>query len=106
MVPDWGVPTDEQLAAFSKNTGIKVNIAEAVGWLEPLDVSNEDKDDIPTIETFTIDDKVLAMPYANDYCLSFYNTKQFEAAGITEEPQTGNQVLEDCRKLKSTGTVN
>ncbi|MEG1715602.1 MAG: sugar ABC transporter substrate-binding protein, partial [Lachnospiraceae bacterium] len=62
MVPDWGVPTDEQLAAFSKNTGIKVNIAEAVGWLEPLDVSNEDKDDIPTIETFTIDDKVLAMP--------------------------------------------
>ncbi|MEG0903524.1 MAG: sugar ABC transporter substrate-binding protein [Lachnospiraceae bacterium] len=141
MVPDWGVPTDEQLAAFSKDTGIKVNIAEvgwddireklatgagggeavadvvevdwswvgefeAAGWLEPLEVSNEDKADIPTIETFTIDDKVLAMPYANDYRLSFYNTKQFEAAGITEEPQTWNQVLEDCRKLKSTGTVN
>ncbi len=140
MVPDWGVPTDEQLAAFTDETGIKVNIAEvgwddireklatgasggeavadvvevdwswvgefeAAGWLEPLEVSDDDKADMPTIETFTINDQVLAMPYANDYRLSFYNTKQFEAAGITTEPQTWNEVLEDCRKLKSTGTV-
>ena len=31
MVPDWGVPTDEQLAAFTEETGIEVEIAE-VGW--------------------------------------------------------------------------
>ncbi|SHJ55363.1 sugar ABC transporter substrate-binding protein [Hespellia stercorisuis] len=140
MVPDWGVPTDDQLKEFTDETGIDVEIAEvgwddireklatgasagkavadvvevdwswvgefeAADWLEPLEVSDEDKTDIPTIETFTINDKVLAMPYTNDYRLSFYNTKQFEKAGITEEPQTWNDVLEDCRKLKSTGTV-
>ena len=32
MVPDWGVPTDEQLAAFTEETGIEVEIAE-VGWV-------------------------------------------------------------------------
>lgn len=140
MVPDWGVPTDEQLAAFTEETGIEVEIAEvgwddirekiataasadecaadvvevdwswvgefyAADWLEPLEVSDDDKEDMPTIETFTIDDKVLAMPYANDYRLGYYNTEQFAKAGITEEPQTWDDVLEACRTLKSTGTV-
>ena len=140
MVPDWGVPTDEQLAAFTEETGIEVEIAEvgwddirekiataasanecaadvvevdwswvgefyAADWLEPLEVSDEDKGDMPTIETFTVDDKVLAMPYANDYRLAYYNTEQFAQAGITEEPQTWDDVLEACRTLKSTGTV-
>lgn len=141
MVPDWGVPTDEQLAEFTKETGIEVEIAEvgwddirtkiapaatagksvadvvevdwswvgefyAADWLEPLEVSEEDKADMPTIKTFTIDDKVLAMPYANDYRISYYNKEQFQKAGITEEPQTWNDVLEACRTLKSTGTVD
>lgn len=140
MVPDWGVPTDEQLEAFTEDTGIEVEIAEvgwddireklataasagqvaadvvevdwswvgefyAADWLEPLEVSEEDKADMPTLETFTIDDKVLAMPYANDYRMGYYNKEQFKAAGITEEPQTWDDVLEACRKLKSTGTV-
>lgn len=141
MVPDWGVPTDEQLAEFTKETGIEVEIAEvgwddirtkiapaatagksvadvvevdwswvgefyAADWLEPLEVSEEDKADMPAIKTFTIDDKVLAMPYANDYRISYYNKEQFQKAGITEEPQTWNDVLEACRTLKSTGTVD
>lgn len=141
MVPDWGVPTDEQLAEFTKENGIEVEIAEvgwddirtkiapaatagkavadvvevdwswvgefyAADWLEPLEVSEEDKADMPTIKTFTIDDKVLAMPYANDYRISYYNKEQFQKAGITEEPQTWNDVLEACRTLKSTGTVD
>lgn len=141
MVPDWGVPTDEQLDAFTKETGIDVEIAEvgwddireklataasagqaaadvvevdwswvgefyAADWLEPLEVSAEDKADMPTLDTFTIDGKVLAMPYANDYRMGYYNTEQFKAAGITEEPQTWDDVLEDCRTLKATGTVD
>ena len=131
MAPDWAIPTEDQLAAFTEETGIEVECSEvgwddirekiataasanecaadvvevdwswvgefyAADWLEPLEVSEEDKADMPTIETFTVDDQVLAMPYANDYRLSYYNTEQFAAAGITEEPQT-------C--LKETGTV-
>lgn len=42
----------------------------AADWLEPLEVSDEVKADMPTLETFTKDGKVLAIPYANDYRLS------------------------------------
>lgn len=77
----------------------------AADWLEPLDVSEEEKADIPTIETFTIDGKVLAMPYANDYRLSYYNTKQFKDAGITEEPQTWDDVYESVKKIKDAGVT-
>ena len=141
MAPDWAIPTDDQLASFTDETGIKVDVNEvgwddireklataasggqavadvvevdwswvgefyAADWLEPLEVSEEDKADMPTLETFTKEDKVLAIPYANDYRLSYYNTEQFKAAGVTEEPQTWDDVLEACRKLKSTGTVD
>ena len=140
MAPDWAIPTEDQLAAFTEETGIEVECSEvgwddirekiataasankcaadvvevdwswvgefyAADWLEPLEVSEEDKADMPTIETFTVDDQVLAMPYANDYRLSYYNTEQFAAAGIIEEPQTWDDVLEACRALKETGTV-
>lgn len=140
MAPDWAIPTDDQLAAFTEETGIEVEISEvgwddireklatassagqcaadvvevdwswvgefyAADWLEPLEVSDADKADMPTLETFTKDGQVLAIPYANDYRLSYYNTKQFEEAGITEEPQTWDEVLEACRTLKSTGTA-
>lgn len=141
MAPDWAIPTDEQLAAFTDETGIEVEVAEvgwddirekiatassagkcaadvvevdwswvgefyAADWLEPIKVSDEDKADMPTLETFSVDGQVLAIPYANDYRLAYYNTKQFAAAGITEEPQTWDDVLEACRTLKSTGTVD
>ena len=141
MAPDWAIPTDDQLASFTDETGIEVVVNEvgwddireklataasggqavadvvevdwswvgefyAADWLEPLEVSEEDKADMPTLETFTKEDKVLAIPYANDYRLSYYNTEQFKAAGVTEEPQTWDDVLEACRKLKSTGTVD
>lgn len=140
MAPDWAIPTEDQLAAFTEETGIEVVVNEvgwddireklataasggqavadvvevdwswvgefyAADWLEPLEVSEEDKADIPTLETFTKEGNVLAIPYANDYRLSYYNTKQFGAAGIEEEPQTWDDVLEACRALKSTGTV-
>lgn len=75
----------------------------AADWLEPLDVSDEVKADMPTLETFTKDGKVLAVPYANDYRLSYYNTKQYEDAGIKDEPQTWEEVYENCKTLKEKG---
>lgn len=72
------------------------------GWLEPLDVSDEDKADIPTLETFTVDGQVLAMPYSNDFRLSYYNTADFEKAGLSE-PQTWNDVYNDGVAIKNAG---
>lgn len=78
----------------------------AADWLEPLDVSDEVKADMPTLETFTKDGKVLAVPYANDYRLSYYNTKQYEDAGIKDEPQTWEEVYENCKTLKQKGVCD
>lgn len=78
----------------------------AADWLEPLDVSDDVKADMPTLETFTKDGKVLAVPYANDYRLSYYNTKQYEDAGIKDEPQTWEEVYENCKTLKEKGVCD
>ena len=135
MAPDWAIPSDEQLEAFTEETGINVEVSEvgwddireklatsdgaaadvvevdwswvgefkAAGWLDPIELSDEDKEDFLTLDTFTVDGEVLAVPYSNDYRLAYYNTEQFEAAGITEEPQTYSDVLEDAKKLKESG---
>lgn len=140
MIPDWGVPNEQLLNDFTKETGIKVTVNEvswddirdkiaiassggtaaadvvevdwswvgefhAADWLEPLEVTEEDKADMPTLSTFMIDGQVLAMPYANDYRLSYYNTKQYEKAGIKEEPQTWNDVYEHMKTIKQAGVV-
>lgn len=74
-------------------------------WLEPIELTEEEKADMPTLETFTVDGKVLAVPYANDYRLSYYNTKQYEEAGIEGEPNTWDDVYEHAKKLKEAGVA-
>lgn len=78
----------------------------AADWLEPLEVADDVKSDMPTLETFTKDGKVLAIPYANDYRLSYYNTKQYEDAGISGEPQTWDEVYQNCKTLKEKGVCD
>ncbi len=141
MAPDWAIPTDDQLKAFTDETGIEVIVNEvgwddirdklvtaaaggqavadvvevdwswvgefyAADWLEPLEVSDEVKKDMPTLETFTKEGNVLAIPYANDYRLSYYNTKQYEDAGISAEPQTWDEVYQNCKTLKEKGVCD
>ena len=141
MAPDWAIPTDAQLKAFTDETGIEVVVNEvgwddirdklvtaaaggqavadvvevdwswvgefyAADWLEPLEVSDEVKEDMPTLETFTKEGNVLAIPYANDYRLSYYNTKQYEDAGISAEPQTWDEVYQNCKTLKEKGVCD
>ena len=77
----------------------------SAGWLEELDMSDEDKADMPTLETFSIDGKVLAVPYANDYRIAYYNKEQFKQAGIEKAPETWDEVYEDLQKIKEAGVV-
>ena len=72
-------------------------------WLEPLEVDAELKADMPTISTFSIGDKVLAMPYSNDYRIAYYNTKHFADAGITDLPKTYDAAYEAVKAIKSAG---
>lgn len=75
-------------------------------WLEPIDVSDEDVADIPTLESFTVNDNVLAVPYANDFRIAYYNVEHFKAAGITEPPKTWDEVEDALIKIKEAGIVD
>lgn len=77
----------------------------SAGWLEPIEMSDEDKTDMPTLETFTIDGKILAVPYANDYRIAYYNKAHFEKAGITKAPETWDEVYDALKKIKEAGVV-
>ncbi len=140
MVPDWAVPSDEMLDAFTEQTGVevimsvvgwddirnKISIAASGGaaaadvvevdwswvgefhsadWLEPLDVSEEDIAEMPSIQSFMVDGQVLALPYANDFRIAYYNTEHFEKAGITEAPETWNDVYSALKNIKEKGIV-
>ncbi len=74
-------------------------------WLEPLEVDDALKADMPTISTFSVGDKVLAIPYSNDYRIAYYNTMHFEKAGIGEEPTTYNEVYEAVKAIKEAGVA-
>ena len=71
-------------------------------------------DDISDMEVFQRIDPKVSETYGEDgkiYAYSpdawvagiFYNKDLFEKAGITEEPQTWDEFVEDCKLLKETG---
>lgn len=75
----------------------------SAGWLEPIEMTEEDKADMPTLETFTIDNQILAVPYANDYRIAYYNKEHFKAAGIEKAPETWDEVYDALKKIKEAG---
>lgn len=134
MIPDWGVPPQELLDEFQKESGIKVNVEtvswddmrnkiaiaasgkkaaadvfevdwswigefNSANWLEPLDVKEEDIKDIPSLDTFIVNGKVLAIPYANDFRIAYYNKDIYSKAGL-EEPKTWDDVAMNMKILK------
>lgn len=78
----------------------------AADWLEPLEVSEEDKADMTTLDTFSVEGKVLAIPYSNDYRIAYYNTEHFKKAGIEKAPETYDEVLVAMRAIKEKGIVD
>lgn len=71
----------------------------AANWLEPLQLTAEDMADIPSISSFVVDEKVLAIPYANDFRIGYYNEKLYKEAGL-EEPKTWDEVAKNMEILK------
>src|SRR4051794_8830480 len=75
-------------------------------WVEPLDglVSASTLDDLKSTDAaFISGGKTYAACYSNDFRVSMYNTKMFEKAGITEFPQTFDELGQDVAKLKASG---
>ena len=75
----------------------------SAGWLEPIEMSQADQEDIPSMETFMIDGTVWAVPYANDYRIAYYNKEHFAQAGIDKAPETWDEVYEAMKAIKAQG---
>lgn len=78
----------------------------SAGWLEPIEMTDEDKADMPTLETFSIDGDILALPYANDYRIAYYNKEHFKQAGIEKAPETWDEVYAGLKAIKEQGIVD
>lgn len=56
-------------------------------------------------EAFTYDGKIYASPYSILYNVILYNKEVFEAAGVSSEPQTFEEFLDACEKIKAFGVT-
>lgn len=74
-------------------------------WLAPIELSKEDVADFKTAPTFTVDGKLYAVPYSNDYRIAYYNKAMYEKAGLTEAPKTWDEVIKNAKVLKEKGVV-
>lgn len=77
----------------------------SAGWLDPIEMSKDEKANIPTISSFIANDEVIAIPYANDYRMAYYNTEHFETVGVTEPPKNWEEVVAYGKKIKEAGLV-
>lgn len=78
---------------------------DSAGWLEEIELSEEEIAEMPSIQSFMVGDKVVALPYANDYRIAYYNTKHYEEAGIAEAPKTWDEVYENAKTIKEKNVV-
>ncbi len=79
----------------------------AAGWYTPLnDAFDRDYiEDTPTMENFNYNGDYLAVPYLNDFRVSYFNQKYFDEAGITDIPKTPDELLATAKTIKEKGVV-
>lgn len=77
----------------------------SAGWLEPIEMTQEDKDDMKALEAFTVDGEVMAVPWCNDYRIAFYNKEHFQKASIDKVPETWDEVYDAMKQIKEEGIV-
>lgn len=77
----------------------------AADWYVDLsnDIDADTKSDIKGTSIFTIDDKLLGVPYTNDFRVMLVNKKHFADAGITDMPKTLDELVADAKAIKAKG---
>jgi len=79
----------------------------AADWYLPLNdsIDADTVSDIKGSTIFTIDGKLLGVPYTNDFRVMLVNNKHFADAGITEMPKTLDELVADAKQIKAKGIV-
>ncbi len=73
------------------------------GWFEPITLTDEEKAGMPTAASFQYGDSILALPYANDFRLGYYNKEHFSKIGLDKAPDNWDDMIEACKKIKAEG---
>lgn len=74
------------------------------GWIAPIELDAADKKDFSAIDTFSVDGKVMGLPYSNDFRVSYYNTEMYEKAGL-QEPKTWDEIGTQMKEIKEKGVA-
>ena len=79
----------------------------SAGWLDPLEIDEATKKDIPSLSYFKVKDNIYAVPYANGIRLSYLNKEMFEKAGIKEGeyPKKWDEIEAAFEKLKQNKVI-
>ena len=77
----------------------------SAGWLEELNPEEELVKDISSISSFSVNNKIYAIPYANDLRVGFLNKKMLEKAGINTTPSNWEELEETMEQLKAKGVI-
>lgn len=86
----------------------RVGQFEKLGWFQDMsDLVDTDKlkSDLPQLNSFTADGKVIALPGDAMFMVTTVNTKMFADAGITTMPKTIDEYTQDLKTVKAKGIV-
>jgi multiple sugar transport system substrate-binding protein len=77
----------------------------AADWFLPLNdvIDAATIDDIATTKIFTVDGKLLGVPYSNDFRVMLINKKHFADAGVTNTPKTLDDLVTAAKQIKAKG---
>jgi multiple sugar transport system substrate-binding protein len=77
----------------------------AADWYLPLNdvIDAATIADIGVASIFTVDGKLLGVPYTNDFRVMLVNKKHFADAGITAMPTTLDELVADAKQIKDKG---
>lgn len=78
---------------------------QKAGWLNKVDVSKNDVNDIPSLATFKAGDDYYAVPYSHGIRLLYANKKMLSDAGIDQMPATWSDMDKDMKELKDKKIV-
>ena len=73
------------------------------GVVDPITLTDAEKKTFPLYTAFDVGGQISAIPYMTDYKVGYYNTEHFEKAGITKAPETWDELIADCKKIKDAG---
>jgi multiple sugar transport system substrate-binding protein len=88
----------------------KVGEYEKTGWFVPLNKYfnvTSSKADMPQLDTFISDNKLMGVPFDSSFLVTTVNKKDFAKAGVTTMPTTLSQFTSELKKVgKANGMAN